>query len=288
MGRLNRSQLLGPYHHVFNRGARHLPIFGDDDDRAHYLRLISRFFHAPVVHAYALMGNHYHLLVEGDVTELSAAMKGLGENYTRRFNRKYGFDGPLFRSRYRSKPITNVAYLRHAVRYIHRNPVVDGLGDWSYPWSSHPSYVAEESHPSWLSLRLLTEFGGRTSYREFVEADDAFPASGPAGQPSAPVRVDAPAAVEFALGIASPSERDVLASGGRGLRNDIRVAAVLLATESTGWSSERLAARYGYSSGSSLRTAVVRARRRLRSDPQFASLVGHARQRMTRRHSSEM
>ncbi len=265
---------------MFNRGARRLPIFGDDDDREYFLGLIGRVAPAPIVHAYALMGNHYHLLIEADVPELSAMMKRIGENYTRRFNKKYGFDGPLFRSRFRSKPIASSPYLRHPVRYIHRNPIVDGLGDWTYVWSSHAAYLGVSARPSWLSTRLLAEFGDRQPYREIVQAGETNVVR--RGAAADGVRVGSPASVEFALGIASPEEIEVVAAGGRGLRNDLRVVAALLGSETTNWSSERLAARYGYSFDSSLRTAVARARRRLTSDPELASLVASARARLER------
>lgn len=279
MGRLIRSNLIGPYHHVFNRGARRLPIFGDDHDRNDLLAVVADVASPVVVHAYVLMGNHYHLLLEGDIPDLSAMMKALGERYTRRFNAKYGFDGPLFRSRYRSKPIRGVSYLRHAVRYIHRNPVEDGLGDWTYRWSSHPAYLGTAPRPSWLSTALLSEFGGLTSYRGMVEGSDAG-SGGTDPEIAAQVRIGSPRAVEFALGIASRHELAVVAAGGRGVRNDLRVAAALLALETTSWSSERLAARYGYSSGGSLRMAVARARARLPSDADFAALVASARSRL--------
>jgi REP element-mobilizing transposase RayT len=259
-----------------NRGARHLSIFGDDDDRQYFLQTIEAAWRAAGVdvHAFALMGNHYHLLMEAEVAALSAAMKTIGERYTRRFNWEYGLDGPLFRSRFHSKPITSEDYRREVIRYIHRNPVVDGIGDWSYPWSSHPIYTGQQAAPRWFSPDSLEIFGG--SYRSFVkltEPEVALP------QPRG-VHLGAPQAVEWAFGVDSPQERSIVTSGGKGLRNDARLAVVLVCQETTAWSSESLAQRYGYSSGNSLRTAATRARHRLVTDPAFAAMVSMGRRRL--------
>lgn len=280
MARMRRSQLEAGWHHVFNRGARRLNVFGDDRDRERFLELLGAACGDGRILAYALMGNHYHLLVEAPTAQLSAVMKKLGENFTRWFNAKYGYDGPLFRSRYASKPITSPRYLRHAVRYIHANPVVDGLGDWSYRWSGHRGLLGLDPVPPWLATDTVELFGGAASYRRFVEGD--VTEVGIETPSTDGVRVDTPHAVEIALGIGSAEELAVVAQGGRGLRNDIRSAVALLAAESTPWNSQRLAARYGYGSASSFRVAVKRARQRAETDRQFAALVDHGRRRLNR------
>lgn len=278
MGRLRRSELKATRHHVFNRGARRLNVFGDDRDRERFLELLGSACTGPRVLAYALLGNHYHLVIHAPGPELSGIMKALSENFTRWFNAKYGFDGPLFRSRFGSKPITSTSYLRQAIRYVHTNPVKDGIGDWSYPWSGHRLLLGDEAAPSWFAADTTAAFGGPESYRAFVEGDlDPQPLV-----VRERVRVGSPEAVELALGIDSREELAVVARGGRGLRNDLRSAAALLASETTSWGSARLAARYGYSSGSNFRVAVNRARRRLETDPAFAELVEHGRIRLSR------
>jgi REP element-mobilizing transposase RayT len=264
-----------------NRGARRLPIFGDDDDRSFFLRCVGEALRRADarVHAYVLMGNHYHLLVEGAVPALADTMKYVGENYTRRFNSKYGLDGPLFRGRYRSKPIDTERYLRVVLRYIHRNPVDDGHGGLDYEWSSHRSYTAGSPRLPWLTIdELLGCFASCDTYRRFMAVRPSDARVDPFVERRGSVRTGTPDAVDWALGIDSREELDLVRV--RGLRADLRLAAALLALETTNRSSTELAAHYGYRSGSGVRTAASRARTRLGSDATFSSLVEDARRRL--------
>jgi REP element-mobilizing transposase RayT len=263
-----------------NRGARRLPIFGDDDDRSFFLHCVEAALRRADarVHAFALMGNHYHLLVEGRALALARTMKYVGENYTRRFNGKYGLDGPLFRGRYRSKPIDSERYLLVVLRYIHRNPLEHGSGKLDDEWSSHRSYAAGPPRPSWLTTdELLGRFASRSSYWQFV-SEGSVDAPVEFLKRSTSVRTGTPDAVDWALGIDSDGELDLVRSSS--LRADLRLAAALLAIETTNRSSTQLAARYGYRSGSGVRTAATRARVRLADDPAFRTLVEEARRRI--------
>ena len=264
-----------------NRGARRLPIFGDDDDRTFFLRCVDVALQRTDarVHAFVLMGNHYHLLVEGQALPLAQLMKSVGENYTRRFNSKYGLDGPLFRGRYRSKPIDSERYLRVVLRYIHRNPVEDGLGGLDFEWSSHRFYAAATPGPPWLAIdELLDQFESRESYRHFMSVDDVGGSVVPFEERSGSVRTGTPDAADWALGIDSTEELELVR--GSDVRAELRLAAALLALETTNRSSNDLAARYGYRSGSGVRTAAWRARERLATDATFAALIDSARGRL--------
>ena len=75
------------------------------------------------VHAYSLMPNHYHLLLETPRGNLSRALRHLDGIYTQRYNRAHGSDGTLFRGRYKAILIDKDSYLLQVVRYIHLNPV---------------------------------------------------------------------------------------------------------------------------------------------------------------------
>ena len=149
-----------------NRGANHADIFYDARDRRRFLRLLaeSRRRHGLTVHAYCLMGNHYHLLVEDRDGRLSAAMRHINGSYTQAFNRRHGRDGPLFRGRFRAQIVEREGYVLELLRYIHMNPVRAGMvrraGD--YPWSSHAFYQQARA-TTWLSIDVLgEEFRGTT------------------------------------------------------------------------------------------------------------------------------
>lgn len=270
-----------------NRGARRLPIFGDDNDRLAFLdRLGAAVLEGPVeMHAYALMANHFHLLVRSDVPGLATLMRRLGSSYTRRFNVKYGLDGALFRGRYRSAAIESEPHLSRALRYIHRNPSPRTRPSLSsLVWTSHLAYIGSAPRPEWLSTTLLERVfsGDIQRFRTFIEGDD--PACGPIDSvvppwPGPPSTVAA-ADVERAIGVESDPERALLLAGGRGVRNDLRVACAILCHDLTNLTAAEIADRYGFRSASAVRSTLQRGRSRIGSDPAFASIVNTARTRL--------
>ncbi len=267
-----------------NRGARKLPVFGDDHDRHRFLQLLGEADEKTCVkiHAYALMGNHYHLIVEGPVDHLAAAMKLVGGTYTRKFNHRYGLDGPLFRGRYRSKPITSDHYFRTLLRYVHRNPVAaDGPRTEPdvFRWTSHNAYLGIVPPPPWLSTTsLATHFDGDLgAYRRHIE--DGGPAELPR-EGSTHVRILVPIDIERALGVGSKPERQLVVAGGRGVRNHLRLACLLLCVRWTDRTSEELARRYGFRSASGARSALARARTLLDTDREFLELIEGAAHRL--------
>lgn len=271
-----------------NRGARRLPVFGDEADRHAFLGLLGDAVTTAGVqlHAYALMPNHFHLLVEAEVPDLATVMKGLTGRYAQRFNIKYGYDGPLFRSRYRSKPVHDDVHLAATLRYIHRNPIVDGKTTReTFRWTSHLAYSGEVRRPRWLTTAgLLERFPSRTAYVDFVADPAERTATDPPFAPTArrQPQMLRPTDVEVALGVDSESELAVVRRGGRGVRNDVRLAVLYLASLHTAVPMDDLCRRYGYRSVPVARSAVARARRRLANDPGFAGLVEHAIARLGR------
>jgi len=167
----------GAWYHVTNRGLERRAIFRAPEDQARFLRLLAegtaRF--ALEVHAYCLMGNHYHLLVRTPDGNLSEAMRHLDGVYTQRFNRTHGRDGPLFRGRFASVLVQADRHLLCAARYIHLNPVearlVERPEDWSP--SSYRGYLDPRRAPPWLHTRVVLGWfgsvGARARHREFVE-----------------------------------------------------------------------------------------------------------------------
>ncbi|MCP3912280.1 MAG: hypothetical protein GY713_15150 [Actinomycetia bacterium] len=174
MPRPHRIQFPGAWYHLFNRGARRQRVFSDPTDRQRFLDLMADVVDdfSLEIHAYCLMGNHYHLLVRTPLANLSLAMKDLIGFYTQAYNRRHGVDGALFRGRFQSVLVDHERYLLSVSRYIHRNPLDAGLTDdlVAYPWSSFPAYARHDQVPSWLRTQETLDLAGSPErYQLFVE-----------------------------------------------------------------------------------------------------------------------
>ena len=171
--RMPRIEHPGARHHVMNRGSRRQPVFADDVARELFLALLAdlpqRF--GVRVHGYALMPNHYHLMLESVRGELARAMRHLGSEYTRRENARHGWDGPLFRGRYRNRVVATDEYWTHLLVYLHLNPVRARLPSAELaPWTSHRAYLRDDERPQWLTTsELQRSFGGPGAYLSYFE-----------------------------------------------------------------------------------------------------------------------
>ena len=170
MPRQLRIEYENALYHLLNRGDRREAIFRDDVDRKAFLEILGRTCAKTgwQVHAYCLMGNHFHLVVETPRANLVRGMKWLLGTYTMRFNRRHRLSGHLFAGRYKSLLIdsTDAAYLRTVCDYVHLNPARAGLvrkGNplESYVWSSYPGYLMVPGRRErWMRCdRLLGEHG---------------------------------------------------------------------------------------------------------------------------------
>ena len=194
MARPLRIEFPGAVYHITARGNARQPIFLDDSDREFFLELVSsvvaRFNW--LCHAYCLMGNHYHLLIETPEGNLSRGMRQLNGVYTQLFNRRHKRVGHLFQGRYKALVVDKDAYLLSLCRYVVLNPVRVGLvqrpEEW--PWSSYRATIGKGKGVSFLESKwILAQFGGgrREStrrYRAFVfeGIDGASPWSALKGQ----------------------------------------------------------------------------------------------------------
>ena len=165
MARPLRVQYPGAFYHVMNRGSGRQTIFYNP---LHY-NLFFKVLEESValweirIHAFSLMPNHYHLLLETPLGNLSRAMRHIDGVYTQRFNRERGRDGHLFRGRYKAILVEEDAYLVELIRYIHQNPVEASLAErpQQHPWTSHRYYL-NDGQLAWLTTdRILGYFGRR-------------------------------------------------------------------------------------------------------------------------------
>jgi putative transposase len=149
MPRPVRSFARGGFYHVTSRGNDGCEIVVDDEDRADFVRLLARIavrFRIRI-HAWCLMTNHYHLVLETPGGQVSQALHYLNGIYARRFNERYGRSGHLFGGRFRATVLDSEEHFEAACRYALSNPVRAGLvasaGDW--PWAGAPGAVGADS-----------------------------------------------------------------------------------------------------------------------------------------------
>jgi len=170
MPRKLRVEYEGAIYHIINRGDRREPIFLNDEDRESFLETLGQACTKTdwQVHAYCLMGNHFHLVVETPRSNLVAGMQWLLGTYTARFNRRHKLFGHLFSGRYKSLIVdgSSSGYLKAVCDYVHLNPVRAKLLRpeqplLDYRWSSWPEYVKRPSKRwVWLRVdRVLGEWG---------------------------------------------------------------------------------------------------------------------------------
>jgi len=178
LARQLRIEYPGACYHVFSRGNQKQPIFLSDDDRCFFLKCL-REAHEKfgiIVHVYCLMPNHYHLILETPLGNLSNMMHFLNTAYTVYFNAKHKRSGHLFQGRYKSILIDAKSYAQELSKYIHLNPVRSEIVELpeQYPWSSYGYYRGTAKHEKWLEtsfiLSLFDEHpeDARKAYSEFV------------------------------------------------------------------------------------------------------------------------
>jgi REP element-mobilizing transposase RayT len=188
MPRQMRREFAGAIYHVMNRGDRREEIFRDEPDRRMFLATLTEACGKTEwqIHAYCLMRNHFHLVVETPQANLVAGMKWLLGVYTQRFNLRHQECGHLFAGRYKALQVegSGGGYLRTVCDYVHLNPARAGLLQGGQPlqaflWSSYGEYLKPaRRRPGWLRVdRLLGEKGipkdSAAGRREFARQTEA-------------------------------------------------------------------------------------------------------------------
>ncbi|GFE59542.1 transposase [Geobacter sp. AOG2] len=179
MARPLRIEYPGAFYHVTSRGNEQKDVFKNQRDRERFLVYLASATerYGAVIHAYCLMGNHYHLLLETPGGNLSQIMRHINGAYTTYFNVKRKRAGHLFQGRYKAILVEADDYAAELSRYIHLNPVRVGIVERPehYQWSSYRNYCGESEPPEWLKTGFILGCFGKKSadahkkYRAFVE-----------------------------------------------------------------------------------------------------------------------
>lgn len=185
MARPLRLEYAGALYHVTSRGDRREAIYENDADREAFLSLLNQVCETFnwLCHAYCLMGNHYHLLIETPEANLSKGMRQLNGMYTQNYNRIHNQVGHVFQGRYKAILVEKQSYLLELARYIVLNPVrahiVRAAGDWL--WSSYRATTGQSTPADCLTTDwLLAAFSNRKCdaierYRKFVQEGKGQP-----------------------------------------------------------------------------------------------------------------
>ena len=173
MARKLRVEYEGAIYHVMNRGDRQEPIYLDSEDAQEFVKTLGQVCKRTdwEVHAYCLMTNHFHLVIETPKANLVAGMTWFLGTYTARFNRRHRYFGHLFSGRYKSLIVDGSGneYLRTVCSYVHLNPSRAGLVGSeeplkSYRWSSYGEYLkSPRRRADWIRVdRVFGDLGIRS------------------------------------------------------------------------------------------------------------------------------
>lgn len=163
----------GMYYHIYNRGARQVTTFREKTNFLFTISKIKEYSQTKRISiiAYCLMPNHYHFLARQDGEEPAGALPQLVFNsYSKACNKMYSHSGTLFEGRFRAKAVQTTSHLLHLCRYIHGNPVKDGMvaepADW--PYSNYLEWI--EGRPGMLVDRsfIKEQFSGVEQYKKFL------------------------------------------------------------------------------------------------------------------------
>jgi len=178
MARPLRLEYPGALYHVTSRGNAQADIYLDEADRRIFLRILGSTVakYRWLLHAFCLMGNHYHLLLETPQPNLSRGMRQLNGVYSQRFNRRHHRVGHVLQGRFTAIVVERDSYLLELTRYVPLNPVRAAMVSLpeEWPWSSYRATAGLEPAPPWLTITAVLEhFGcepGRAGQRfqEFV------------------------------------------------------------------------------------------------------------------------
>ena len=174
MPRRPRIDMVG-YYHVVNRGVEKRVVYHDNDDFKMFLEILCSacMLYNVQLHAYILMHNHYHLLIQTKQENLSKFMKHINASYAIYFNRKNKRSGHLWQGRFKSWYVTDEAYLYTLVHYIHNNPLKANITKYlkKYPYSSYPAFIEmTEAIPCLQNSFMFEDFKEKNERKSFLQS----------------------------------------------------------------------------------------------------------------------
>ncbi len=173
MARRPRLFAPGVLYHVIVRGNQRQKTFTAESDYQAYIERLARYRkkYDYVLHAYCLMPNHVHLLVESSEQPLAKFMQGLQQSYSQYFNLRHRKTGHVFEGRYKAILCQKDQYLLQLIRYIHLNPVRAGMvrSPERYRYSGDHVYLQGKATETIDPATVLSMLGGKRAYRRFVQ-----------------------------------------------------------------------------------------------------------------------
>ena len=181
MPRIGRLHISGGCYHLIGRGLERRYIFDDDSDKLSFLSRLGENLARSQVQclAWAIMSNHYHLLVRVGTKPLSKLMAPVLGGYAGYYNRRHHRSGYVFQNRYKSILCDEDSYLLELIRYIHLNPLrarmLESLEELDkYAWTGHAGLLGKHLQPWHCTEEVLCHFGNKRSrsrlcYRQFVK-----------------------------------------------------------------------------------------------------------------------
>ncbi|MBW2202216.1 MAG: transposase [Deltaproteobacteria bacterium] len=314
MSRPLRIDYPNAWHHVMNRARRGTDVFLDKADYQQFIDLLQQtaeLFNVNVA-AYCLMPTHYHLMLQTPDANLSRCMRHLNGVYTQKYNVNHGWDGTLFRGRYKSILVGADSYVLQLIRYIHRNPIKAGLVKRldRYAWSSHKGYISTAKKWSWLYkefvLQMLTEqvssqigiykqFMAQQQDKDFIRVVEREKQPAMLGSNEFiswvkdrffKKKIDKE--ITASKGLAPDTERIIsevsqhyeassseITAVRRGIENEPRDVAIYLIRSMRSDPLMRIGERFGLTQYSSVSSVVLRVKAKLQKDKRFKERLAH-------------
>jgi putative transposase len=180
MARPLRIEYEGAFYHIIQRGLERRSIFRGDRNKERFLQYLSEshFKYNLICHAYCLMDNHYHLIIQTPKANIAQIMHYINASYVMYYNKKHKRNGPLYQGRYKSFLVEADEYLYQLSRYIHLNPIrakIVGRPE-DYGWSSYVYFIRKEKPKKWLETNFISSSfassakKARRAYEDFVLA----------------------------------------------------------------------------------------------------------------------